>query len=142
MKTTIVTISALLLAIFSFAQKVSEKNIPEAVKTAFHTQFPSVINPKWDKEGDHYEASFHLNKNSVSLLFDVKGAIIETETEIDMNQLPAGISDYVKKHYPGKKIRESAKITDAKGVESFEVEIKGIDLLFDNSGKFIKETKD
>ena len=72
---------------------------------------------------------------------DAQANIIETEVEIELSQLPTGILDYVKNNYTGRKVKEAAKITDAKGTVTYEVEIKGMDLIFDNNGKFIKELK-
>ncbi len=39
-------------------------------------------------------------------------------------------------------MKEAAKITDAHGVVTYEAEVKGMDLLFDSAGKFLKEVKD
>ena len=74
-----------------------------------------------------------------TLTFAQKMNIIEIQVEIELNQLPTGILDYVKKSYAGKQVKEGAKITDAKGKVTYEVEIKGVDLIFDSKGKFIKE---
>ena len=49
--------------------------------------------------------------------------------------------DYVKTNYKGQSVKEAAKITDGKATITYEAEIKGMDLLFDNNGKFIKEIK-
>jgi len=46
------------------------------------------------------------------------------------------------KNIRAKKIKEAAKITDAKGVVTYEAEVTGKDLIFDASGKFLKEIKD
>ena len=61
--------------------------------------------------------------------------------EIELNQLPSGVLDYVKANYKGQSVKEAAKITDVKGAVTYEVEIKGMDLIFDSNGKFIKEIK-
>jgi hypothetical protein len=61
--------------------------------------------------------------------------------EIELNQLPKGVLDYVKKNYKDVSVKEAAKITDANGIVTYEAEIKGMDLLFDNNGKFIKEIR-
>ena len=76
-----------------------------------------------------------------SILMDAQGNIIETEVEIELNQLPKGVLEYVKANYKGQKVKEAAKITDAKGTLTYEAEIKGMDILFDSTGKFIKEIK-
>ncbi|MCY7292644.1 MAG: PepSY-like domain-containing protein, partial [Ferruginibacter sp.] len=110
-------------------------------KSSFQKNYPAVKNVKWDKEGDKYEASFDLNKKDNSVLMDSKGNILETEVEVKLNKLPKSILDYVKVNYEGKQAKEGAKITDAKGKVTYEVEIKGMDLIFDNNGKFIKELK-
>ena len=141
MKKSTVTMLAMPFVTFSFAQKTQEKNVPANVKSTIQKNYPAAKSIKWDKEGDNYEASFDLNKTDNSVLLDVQGNIIETEIEITLVQLPNGILKYVSKHYAGKQAKEAAKITDAKGNVTYEVEIKGMDLIFDSNGKFIKEIK-
>ncbi len=139
MKKSAVTMIVMFFATLSFAQKVQERNVPANVKSTFQKMYPTAKEVKWDKEGDSYEASFDLTKTDNSVLIDAQGNIIETEVEIELSVLPKGILDYVKTQYPGKQIKEGAKITDAKGTVTYEVEIKGIDLIFDSNGKFIKK---
>jgi hypothetical protein len=141
MKMITLTLFAAFLITISFAQQVKETQVPAAVKNAFQKQYPNVSKVKWDKEKAKYEASFDVSKVANSVLFEGSGAIIETETSIPLNQLPKGIRDYVITNYKGQKINGAAKITDAKGVVSYEAEIKKSDLLFDASGKFLKEVK-
>ena len=128
-----------LFATLAFAQK--EKSIPTYVKSTFQKKYPTAKNVKWDKEGENYEASFELRKVNHSILMDAQGNIIETEIGIEATQLPKGVLEYVKKHYPNKQIKEIAKITDAKETITYEVEIKGIDLIFNTNGLFVKEIK-
>jgi Putative beta-lactamase-inhibitor-like, PepSY-like len=141
MKKIAVVIALLLFATVSFAQKMQEKDVPNAVKAAFQKQYPTASDVKWEKEGEKFEASFDLNKIDNSVLFDAKGNLLETEVEIELNQLPKTILDYVATNYKGQKIKEAAKITDAKGVLTYEAEIKGKDLIFDEKGNFLKEVK-
>ena len=131
----------MLFAILCFAQKTQEKNVPAKVKSTFQKKYPTATQVKWDKEVEKYEASFDLNKTANSVLMDSQGNIIETEVEIELNQLPKAVLDYVKTHYAGKQAKESAKITDAKSTVTYEVQIKEMDLIFDSIGKFIKEVK-
>lgn len=142
MKKTAITIVVMLIAAMSFAQKVQEKNVPASVKSAFKKAYPAATSTKWDKEEDKYEASFDLNKVDHSVLMDAKGNIIETEVEIELNQLPKGVLSNVKSKYAGHKAKDAAKITDAKGTVTYEVAIKGLDLIFDSNGKFVKEIKE
>jgi len=128
-----------LISFGSFAQKLKEKEVPTAVVSTFHKQFPQAKELKWEKENGNYEVEFDLNKTETSALFDGTGKLLETETEIQINQLPDGILSHVKANYKGQKIKEAAKITDSNGVVMYEAEIKGKDLIFDANGIFIKE---
>ena len=139
-KLALMTVAAMITSL-TFAQKLQEKDVPALVKTAFQKNFPQAKVEKWEKEGVNFEAEFELNKTEQSVLFDAQGNLLETEVEIKLTQLPKGVLEYVKANYKGKKVKEAAKITDAKGTVTYEAEIKGMDILFDSNGKFIKEIK-
>jgi len=139
-KLALMTVAAMITSL-TFAQKLQEKDVPGSVKTAFQKNFPQAKVEKWEKEGVNFEAEFELNKSEQSVLFDAQGGIIETEIEIEISELPNGIVDYVKTNYKGQSVKEAAKISDTKGTLTYEAEIKGMDLLFDSNGKFIKEIK-
>ena len=141
MKKLALMMVAAMITSLTFAQKLQEKDVPAPVKTAFQKNFPQAKVEKWEKEGINFEAEFELNKSEQSVLFDAQGDIIETEIEIEISELPNGILDYVKKNYKGQSVKEAAKITDTKGTLTYEVEIKGMDLLFASNGKFVKEIK-
>lgn len=125
------------LALSVQAQKIKETTVPPAVRNAFEKKYPAT-KAKWEKEKEGFEASFKQGEKDMSVIINKNGTIIETETGIAVSALPAAVTDYVKQHYKGTKINEAAVITDAKGVVTYEAEIKGKDLLFDSNGKFIK----
>ena len=52
-------------------------------------------------------------------------------------ELPASVAPYVKAHFHGARILEAGKVTDAAGMQSYEVEIKGKDLIFSLDGKYM-----
>ena|SRR5437879_5595526 len=140
MKTLVTFMIAMMIGSFAIAQKIQEKNIPSSVKSSFQKQYPNT-KAKWSKEENNYEAEFNFDKEERSVLMDVSGNIIETEIEIKVSQLPKEITEYIKANYQGQTIKEAAKITDAKGVVTFEAEIKGKDLIFDSNSKLLKEVK-
>ncbi len=139
MKKLIFLLAAVAGVSFTNAQKVSEKEVPAVVKSALQKDYPNVKKVKWEKEKGNYEAGFEVKENDYSVLIDASGNIIETEVEINIDALPANIKSYITKNYPGKKIKEAAKITDNKGVVTYEAEVNDKDLIFDDSGKFLKE---
>lgn len=139
MKKSAILLAAMFAVTFANAQKVSDKEVPTAVKTTLQKNYPNAKELKWEKENGNYEAEFEVDETDYSLLIDVSGNILETEIEIKVDALPANAKAYISKNYAGQKIKEATKITDNKGVVTYEAEIKGKDLLFDSNGNFIKE---
>ncbi len=136
-----ILLSAVLAISCIKAQKISEKDVPAIVQSALLKQYPNAKKVKWEKENANYEAGFKYNGTENSVLIDNSGNIVETEVVIGIDELPVQIRDYVSKNYPGQKIKEAAKITDAHGIITYEAEIKGRDLIFDISGNYLREVK-
>jgi hypothetical protein len=121
-------------------EKREQANVPSVVKQAFAKQYPGIT-AEWTKEDGNYEANFKHMNHEMSALFDANGAMTESEMEIAVKELPAAVTSYIKQHHKGAGIKEAAKITKANGEVNYEAEVKGADLIFDASGKFIKEIK-
>lgn len=137
------------------AQDIKESDVPAAVVSAFKKQYPNVKEVEWEKEGNNYEAEIELvqvpmdgkgKKREVekSLEYTATGELVKTEEQIEIKALPAAINDYVNKNYPGKKIKEASKITEANGTIKYEAEVEKQDLIFDANGAFLEKeaTKD
>jgi hypothetical protein len=122
------------------AQKLDASKVPAAVKATFEKQYPGV-SVKWEKEDGKYEAGFKQNGNTMSALYEANGTMTESEMDIKVSDLPASVLAYVKENYKGKKIKEGAKITKSDGTVNYEAEVDGKDVIFDATGKFLKEMK-
>ena len=142
MKKTILLSIIGLIAITASAQKIKETEVPAAVKATLTKEYPNVKVKSWEKEKGNFEAEFDFKKTEMSVLIDPTGKLIETETEIKVSELPKNISEYCSTNYKNKKIKEASKIIDSQGIVTYEAEITKMDVLFDASGKFIKEVKD
>lgn len=124
----------------TLAQDIKTKDVPAVVKSAFAKKYPSATKVSWEKEKGNYEANWGgKSREDTSVQFTPGGNFVEEVDAISVSQLPAAVSEYVKAHYKGAKIKEAGKVTDAKGTKMFEAEIKGKDLIFDENGKFIKQ---
>ncbi len=139
MKNTILVLAIGFTTLTAAAQKIKEADVPANVKTAFTKQFPGTNAAKWEKENGNYEAEFDLNKVETSALFNSAGVLLETEIEIKTSELPKTVSEYVSKNLAGKKIKEASKITDAKGIVTYEAEVDEADYIFDSKGDFLKK---
>ncbi|NHN24980.1 hypothetical protein FIA58_004745 [Flavobacterium jejuense] len=134
--TVIIAISSMALS------QAQEKKVPDAVIKAFKKEHPNV-KASWDIEKKGFEAEFKMNGKDASENYSSNGKKMATEIEIEEKELPKKALEYVLKNYPNKKIKETAKITDANGTITYEIELKidtkNTDLLFDSNGEFIKK---
>jgi len=128
-----------LIGTAAFSQRVRSADVPAAVKTALQQKYPSASGVGWEKEKGNYEANWGgASKEDNSVLFTPAGVFVEQVVAMPVARLPAAVADYVRTHYPGEKIAEAGKVTDAEGRTRYEAEVKGKDLLFDEKGDFIK----
>lgn len=134
-----VVISAICLK--GFSQKLKESEVPSAVKASFEKIYPG-ISAKWEKEKGNYEAEFKKDGKSMSTLIEPSGTMLETEISIKESELPAAAKSYLKTNYKDRHIKGTAKITGSDGGVTFEAEIDGKDVIFDSTGKFLKEVKE
>lgn len=145
MKTTMIMLASVLIVSCANAQKLDEANVPAKVKEAFAKKYPGVKAEKWEMENAEYEAEFDWNKVESSATFDANGNFKELEQEIKSSNLPKTVVDYCTKNFPGYKLSEASKITDASGKTMFEAEMeKGkehFDAIFDEQGNFLKKSE-
>jgi hypothetical protein len=142
MKNFIIVLFICSLCFSLYAQNLKETDVPSVVREKFSSLYPNITSYKWEKENGNYEAAFKENGTEISVIFDAKGTLIQTEVEIPITALPKGVSDYTEKNLPAKKISEASKITDTGGKISYEAEISGHDYLFDENGNFTGKTVD
>ena len=141
---------AFVIGVSAISQK--DEKIPAAAKTGFAAKFPTAQKAKWsiEKPGE-FEVEYVLNGVESSALFDAKGNLLETETEVKESELPTAVKAAIAKDFAGFKLDEIEKAIDAKGVTTFEMEAtKGkekLEISFDANGKLLakkplKEEKD
>ena len=118
-----------------------ESQLPAPVKDAFAKKYPGTT-AKWQKEGDQYEAEFDLEGKSLTAVYGADGSLEETEMEITLGELPDSARTYLQAHFKREEIKEIEKLILPNGEFSFEAEAAGQELLFDSTGKFVKQEKD
>ena len=135
----IITAAALLISVATMAQHVKSSAVPAPVTKGLMAKYPAATKVTWEKEKGNYEANWGgRSGEDMSVTFSPAGTFIEQVEAISVSSLPAAVAVYVKQHYKSAKISEAGKVTDAKGTKMFEAEVKGKDLVFDESGNFIK----
>jgi hypothetical protein len=128
-----------MLTYAGFAQQLANKDIPAPVKASFEKNYAQATKVTWEKEKGNYEANWGgKSGEDNSVLFSPSGNFIEIVTAMQVSNLPSSINLYVKAHYNGAKITEAGKVKDAKGKQSYEIEVNKKDLIFTEKGEFVK----
>lgn len=116
--------------------------VPTAVQSALQQKYPEAKNVTWEKEKGNYEANWGgKSGEDNSVQFKPSGAFIEIVNAIPVSNLPKNVMAYAREHHKSAFITEAGKVTDSKGAQFYEAEIKGRDFLFDKNGNFIKSEK-
>lgn len=142
-KTLIGLLAACLLTAQSFGQKIRSTEVPAPAREALTKMYPTATGVTWEKEKGNFEANWGgKSKEDHSVVFTAQGGFVEKVEAIAISSLPTAVATYVKSHYPGATIKEAGKATDAQGKISYEAEVKGKDLIFDEKGNFLKIEED
>lgn len=140
----VVLFAFMAMGLVACGQSKENKEVPKVVTDAFAKDYPNT-KVDWDVEHDGFEAEFKLNGKEASADYDKMGNKLAMEIEISVNEMPKNALTYINSNYPKTKIKETAKITDAKKVVTYEAELKidgkNSDLIFDAMGNFIKINK-
>lgn len=136
--------AAPLLTASTSAQKLKTTQVPAAVVAGFSQKSPQAKEVKWEMEGQQYEAGFRQGKAEMLALLSTDGTLEETETEIGVAQLPAGVRATLARQYKNVAMKEAAKIVAAgTGAITDEAELaqggKIRDVLFDAAGREVKK---
>lgn len=116
-------------------------NVPAVVKNANMQKYPEskTHHITWEKEKGNYEANWGGKDGEAnSVQYTPLGTFIEIVKEIPVKDLPKGVISYAKSHYKTTKFGDVGKVLDAHGKTSYEVEIHGKDVIFDENGNFVK----
>lgn len=139
----IATASVVCLTLFivtSYGQDIKADKVPAPVKAALGKKYPEAKGMLWEKENGNYEANWGgKSGEDNSVQFTPSGDFVEIVQAMPVSQLPSAALTYIKDHYKGVKISEAGKVTDAKGRVTYEATVNKKELVFDESGNFVKK---
>lgn len=121
MKNAILTLTAMLIAVFALAQG---KKVPASAQKDFKTRFPNVTNAEWEVGKSGCEAEWKENDMEVAVVYDAQGKYRMTEREVAVSSLPKGAVHNLQLQYPGAEVMEAEHQSHANGTESYEVEFR------------------
>jgi len=144
MKPLILMISLCMPGAELLAQKVNSNDVPAAVRNSLDMNM-HVKEAQWEMEGTNYEANFKKSGKEMSVIFDDKGVMLETEIEINRSDLPDMAKNILKTEDASYKVEEIEKVM-TKGITTYEVEVekmeKTFELSFDVQGRLLHQTEE
>jgi len=145
---TILFIAVMLSSVFfSFGQKISEKEVPAAVRQSFQKQFNGIKATSWTKEETVFEAKFTRDGIVQEAAFREDGLWLETEHDVRQKDLPEAVMKSLKAgSYGTWKVEEAVAIESPEYPHAFEIEVslgkQKASLYFTPDGRLVKEEKD
>ncbi len=142
MKPLVVSIILLFSFYFGSCQEGTQTETPSAVKETFKNLYPGENDPDWhlDAHGN-YESNFKIEGIKYRADFAPSGEWIETESSIDVKELPKVIQDRIKQEYDDYEITEVERVEHATKGLFFDVEFKqkgkNKDVEFSPSGEIL-----
>ena len=119
---------------------VNAKDVPQAVKSAFESQFAGASDVEWKSKNGSYKAKFEQNDVDHFAEFSNSGELVLHGTEIQESEIPAAISDAIKNNYSGNKIDDVYRV-EKKGQVKYMVKLENNNkkLVYDEQGKILKD---
>ena len=143
-KTMIVLLLATIAYTAAVAQKITTDKVPALVYRSFKSRFPASNQESWEKESKAvFEVVFFNERKKQSASFDTSGTWLETETEINFNQLPRLVSAGFNKQFGDFTIQETLQVETSDKGTFYELTINkgktGYEVQFSAKGELIKK---
>ena len=139
----IFTLLFLFSPLFSCAPEVT---VPKTVIDVFASKFEQASSIEWKKESQtEWEAEFVMNGINYSAKFDINGKWLETENEIEIQEIPKVILSKLNAEFPKYKIEIAEVSKTTKGIfYEFELERDAADLevVISDTGEVVKKGND
>ena len=140
---------SLALAISSFGQetKITKKDVPSAVLTAFRNTYPKATLRGYAKEIEEGKTYFEIESTngslSVDALYQGDGTLAELEEQVVPADLPAVVKEAAKAKHPDAKIAKAEKTTRGDAI-TYELRLTSrktsISIVINQNGDVIKDS--
>jgi hypothetical protein len=126
------------------AQKITTDKVPALVYRSFKTKFPASNQESWAKESDTvYVVDFYNDRKRQTGSFGAGGTWLQTETEINFNQLPRVVNASFNKQFGGFTIQETTEVETPDHGTQYSMIInkgsEGYEVQFSAKGELVKK---
>jgi hypothetical protein len=121
--------------------KIKDKDVPQAVRTAFDNQFDNTAMVDWKMKDGKYKAMFTMNLKKHFAEFSSSGELLSKGEKIDKDGLPTPVADAIKTSYANNNIDEVYRIEKG-GQTQYMVKLEGDPkkkVIYDAQGQVVQE---
>jgi len=143
---TIILSFVAVIGLSALAMACSKPKVPEAVKRAFAQKFPTAQHVRWDEEEEgEFEAEFKMDGHEASASFQADGTWLETEMEVEVNDLPQAVKLAVSDQFANFEVEEAEQIETPNWARAYEVKLENeaqkveVEAVFDAQGTLLKK---
>ena len=143
MTRTIFLAGFILISNVLFAQV---REIPEAVKETFATQYPNAENVKYEDNLVSVQVHFQMNGEKMVAAYNNKGRWKDTEKDWNFDQLPESVKDgFQKSKYADWKVVEVKMIYRPGGSDRYRIkaeknDIQKKNIFFNKDGRLVEDS--
>jgi hypothetical protein len=104
--------------------KIKDKDVPEAVRTAFDNQFNNTTMANWKMKDGNYKVSFMQGLKKHMAEFSASGELISKGEKVNKDDLPSTVGDAIKANYANSNIDDVYRI-EKDGQTQYMVKVDG-----------------
>lgn len=115
----------ILLSLFFAFGLVFASNAPEAIQKQFELRFPGATDVTWERENPKgWIAEFIWNDRNVWVNYAYSTQWVETQTQIQVSELPKAVVETIESFYPDWKVMVATKIENSKNEVLYKAAIQ------------------
>ena len=145
LKTVIIGLIAS-IGLFSLTFCQHKIEVPKVVTDAFNAKYPPAKKVAWEMEDAiEYEAEFELDGVEMSANFKTDGTWLETEMEMNKEDLPEVVKTAIASQFSDYELEEAEQVEQPGAAMSYEVQLENettdteIEAVFSADGTLLKQ---
>ena len=129
----------------TFAQSISQSNVPAVVLNAFQLKFPNADDVKWKLEKGNYRVDYKVNHKLNKLTMDFKGNVLKHVQDLYISEIPKAVLATIQSRVAyfdvndADRQEEKGKVTYA---INFKIDGKKHYFWIEENGKLVKYRKE
>ena len=128
----------------TFAQNISQSNIPAVVLNAFQLKYPNADDVKWKLEKGNYRVDYRVNSKDNRLTMDYKGNILKHTQDLYISEIPKAVLATIQTRVPYYDVNDADKLVEGSKITyaiNFKIDNKKHYFWLDEKGKLLKYRK-